>query len=94
MQYRVYARIVLLLVGLSGPLPFTALQAGDELALNLKRLSDRVLIAWVGNHMQTIDVVGLRTARGLVVIETNLIPPMSGSGRRSKRNSAEAISNT
>jgi glyoxylase-like metal-dependent hydrolase (beta-lactamase superfamily II) len=73
MQYRVYARIVLLLVGLSGPLPFTALQAGDELALNLKRLSDRVLIAWVGNHMQTIDVVGLRTARGLVVIETNLI---------------------
>jgi len=47
--------------------------AEDELPLNTHRLSERVLIAWVGSHVQTIDVVALKTARGLVVIETNLI---------------------
>jgi glyoxylase-like metal-dependent hydrolase (beta-lactamase superfamily II) len=45
----------------------------DALPLNTRRLSDRVLVAWVGNCMQTIDVLALSTARGLVVIETNLI---------------------
>lgn len=66
MRYRLLAGIVLILTGLSWPHPVTAPQAAEELPLNLRRLSDRVLIAWVGNHMQTIDVVGLRTARGMV----------------------------
>jgi hypothetical protein len=35
----------------------------EDLPLNTKRLSDKVLIAWVGNHMQTIDVVALSTAK-------------------------------
>jgi glyoxylase-like metal-dependent hydrolase (beta-lactamase superfamily II) len=48
-------------------------QAEDELPLHTKRLSDRVLIAWVGDYMQTIDVVALATARGIVVIETSLV---------------------
>jgi len=48
-------------------------QTDDALPLNTRRLSDRVLVAWVGNHMQTIDVLALSTARGLVVIEANLV---------------------
>ncbi len=50
-----------------------AAPAGDELPLNTRRVGERVLVAWVGDHMQTIDVIALSTARGLVVIETNLL---------------------
>jgi len=64
---------LVLLFGLIMMAPVTAAQTGDELPLHTKRMSDRVLIAWVGDAMQTIDVVALSTARGIVVIETNLI---------------------
>jgi glyoxylase-like metal-dependent hydrolase (beta-lactamase superfamily II)/ketosteroid isomerase-like protein len=47
-------------------------QTGDELPLHTQKFSDKVLFAWVGDYMQTIRVVALSTARGLVVIETNL----------------------
>jgi glyoxylase-like metal-dependent hydrolase (beta-lactamase superfamily II) len=47
-------------------------QANDELPLHTQRFSDRVLFAWVGDYMQTIRVVALSTARGVVVIEANL----------------------
>ncbi len=47
-------------------------QTTDELPLRTQKLSGRVLLAWVGDCMQTIRVVALSTSRGIVVIETNL----------------------
>lgn len=74
MKRRTLFLIVLWLVAsLPRPAPARSGPADDELPLNTKRLGDKVLIAWVGDHMQTIDVVALSTARGIVVIETNLI---------------------
>lgn len=49
------------------------LQAETELPLHKKRLSDKVLIVWTGDHMQTIATVALATEKGIVVIETSLI---------------------
>lgn len=49
------------------------MQAQSELPLHQKRLSKRVLVVWVGDYMQTIDVVALKTEKGIVVIETSLI---------------------
>jgi len=49
------------------------LQADVELPLHQKRLSDKVLIVWTGDHMQTIATVALATEKGIVVIETSLI---------------------
>lgn len=43
------------------------------LPLHQKRLSDRVLIVWAGDAMQTIATVALATEKGIVVIETSLI---------------------
>jgi len=50
-----------------------ALQAGMELPLHQKRLSDRVLIVWICDYMQSIATVALATEKGIVVIETSLI---------------------
>lgn len=47
-------------------------RADEELPLHAQRLSDRVLVTWVGDAMQTIKVVALKTAKGIVVMETNL----------------------
>jgi glyoxylase-like metal-dependent hydrolase (beta-lactamase superfamily II) len=47
-------------------------QTSAELPLHTESFSDRVLFAWVGDSMQTIRVVALSTARGVVVIEANL----------------------
>ncbi len=44
----------------------------EALPLHTERLSDKVLLAWVGDLMQTIRVVALSTARGVVVIDSNL----------------------
>ncbi len=49
------------------------LQADSELPLHQKRLSEKVLIVWAGDHMQTIATVALATEKGIVVIETSLI---------------------
>jgi glyoxylase-like metal-dependent hydrolase (beta-lactamase superfamily II) len=49
------------------------LQGGSELPLHQKRLSDRVLIVWACDYMQTIATVALATEKGIVVIETSLI---------------------
>jgi glyoxylase-like metal-dependent hydrolase (beta-lactamase superfamily II) len=49
------------------------LQADSELPLHQKRLSEKVLIVWTGDHMQTIATVALATEKGIVVIETSLI---------------------
>jgi len=54
------------------PVQGTGCQMDNELPLHTQKLSDKVLVAWVGDYMQTIRVVALSTARGIVVIETNL----------------------
>jgi len=56
-------------------LPFAKVpisQTSADLPLHTQKLGDRVLLAWVGDYMQTIRVVALSTARGVVVIEANL----------------------
>jgi len=52
--------------------PGTCGQTKDELPLHTAKFSDKVLFAWVGDYMQTIRVVALSTARGIVIIEANL----------------------
>jgi len=55
--------------------PFAQATGGQnsvELPLHTQKFSDQVLFAWVGDYMQTIRVVALSTARGVVVIEANL----------------------
>jgi len=55
--------------------PFAQATGGQnsvELPLHTQKYSDKVLFAWVGDYMQTIRVVALSTARGVVVIEANL----------------------
>ncbi len=49
------------------------LQVGEELPLHKKRLSERVLIVWIGDHMQLIAAVALATEKGIVVVEGSLI---------------------
>lgn len=48
-------------------------QAETGLKIHKKKFSDRVLIVWAGDYMQTIATVALATEKGLVVIETSLI---------------------
>jgi glyoxylase-like metal-dependent hydrolase (beta-lactamase superfamily II) len=50
-----------------------SMQAGVELPLHQKRLSDKVLIVWIGDYMQQIATVALATEKGIVVIEASLI---------------------
>jgi len=53
---------------------FVALvHAETDLPINKKRLSDRVLIVWACDYMQSIATVALATEKGIVVIETSLI---------------------
>jgi glyoxylase-like metal-dependent hydrolase (beta-lactamase superfamily II) len=49
------------------------LQAEIELPLHQKKLSEKVLIVWTCDHMQSIATVALATEKGIVVIETSLI---------------------
>ena len=63
---------LMLLLMMIWPVRGTGGQAKDELPLHTQKLSDKVLFAWVGDYMQTIRVVALSTARGVVVIEANL----------------------
>jgi len=48
-------------------------QTAAELPLHTQRFGDKVLFAWVGDHMQMIRTAALSTARGVVVIEASLL---------------------
>jgi glyoxylase-like metal-dependent hydrolase (beta-lactamase superfamily II) len=61
--------VIVLLVSILSPL----LIAETELPLHQKRFSEKVLIVWMGDAMQTIATVALATEKGIVVIETSLI---------------------
>jgi len=69
MGSRIRFFVTVLLLGL---LP-AAVRAQSELPLHKKRLSERALVVWTGDYMQTIATVALATARGIVVIDTSLI---------------------
>ncbi len=62
----------MLLLMMFWPIRGTLGQVKDELPLHTQKMGDKVFLAWVGDYMQTIRVVSLSTARGLVVIEANL----------------------
>ena len=64
--------IIMAAVVLIALLPMSLL-AGKELPLHKKRLSDRALIIWIGDHMQLIATVALATEKGIVVVEASLI---------------------
>jgi glyoxylase-like metal-dependent hydrolase (beta-lactamase superfamily II) len=49
------------------------LQAEQNLPIHKKRLSDKVLIVWTGDYVQTIATVALAAEKGIVVIETSLV---------------------
>jgi glyoxylase-like metal-dependent hydrolase (beta-lactamase superfamily II) len=53
-----------------------------DLPLHTERFSDRVLFAWAGDDMQLIRTVALSTARGVVVIEANLLRSVDARIRR------------
>ena len=58
------------------------LQADSELPLHKKKLSEKVLIVWTGDHMQTIATVALATEKGIVAIETSLIRSLDARVRQ------------
>jgi len=64
------------LFGLFAAITLFAQAAGGqnsvELPLHTQKFSDKVRFAWVGEYMQTIRVVALSTARGVIFIEANL----------------------
>ncbi len=60
--------VLILLMALPQILP-----AQSELPVRQKRLSERVLVVWTGDFMQTIATVALATRKGIVVIDTSLI---------------------
>jgi hypothetical protein len=62
------------LLTISPPAFGTSSHADEELPLHAEKLSDRIMVAWVGDYMQTIRVVALSTARGIVVIERLPLP--------------------
>ena len=66
------------------------LPGAGELPLHKKRLSDKVAVIYVGEYFQSIGVVALATEKGIVTIDSM----MPESGRRSRKSSAGAISNT
>lgn len=49
------------------------LLAQSELPLHQKKLSERAIIIWTGDYMQTIATVALATRKGIVAIDTSLI---------------------
>ncbi len=63
--------VLLLAIVLFGQAPVA--QTAAELPLHTQRFGDRVLFAWAGDDMQLIRTVALSTARGVVVIEANLL---------------------
>ena len=63
--------VLLMAIVLFGQAP--AAQTAADLPLHTEKFSDRVLFAWAGDDMQLIRTVALSTARGVVVIEANLL---------------------
>lgn len=72
-------RIACLLALIGLPL---LLQADPELPLRQKRLSEKALLVWTGDHLQTIATVALATSKGIVVIDTCLTRTVDARIRR------------
>jgi len=55
-------------------LPATPAQAQDQIKINGKRLSDRVLLTWACDHFQGTNMAVVASEQGLVIIDTGLSP--------------------
>jgi glyoxylase-like metal-dependent hydrolase (beta-lactamase superfamily II) len=53
-----------------------ACAAQEELPLNVRRVSDRVLVTWHCDHFQGTNMAVIATAEGLVIIDTGLSPTL------------------
>ena len=58
------------------------LQPENELPLHKKKLSDKVLVVWTGDYIQTIAVLALSSREGIVVIDTSLCRTLDGKARQ------------
>lgn len=70
-----FVSAIAILIALAA-MPFAQAPPGPtaaDLPLHTERFSDRVLFAWAGDDMQLVRTVALSTARGIVVIEANLL---------------------
>lgn len=71
-----------LLLGAFLALPSPALsQAQQGVPLNMRRVSDRILVTWACDYFQGTNMAVITTDRGLVVIDTGL-SPTTVSGQR------------
>lgn len=64
----------LLLASIPAVLPTAAVDAQDDIKINMRWLSDRVLLTWGCDHFQGTHMAVIVTAEGLVVIDTGLSP--------------------
>ncbi len=54
--------------------PFSVTQGQEEVKINLRRVSDRVLVTWACDYFQGTNMAVIATDSGLVVIDTGLSP--------------------
>jgi glyoxylase-like metal-dependent hydrolase (beta-lactamase superfamily II) len=64
----------LLLACAVGVLPVAPTHAQDQVKINHRSLSDRVLVTWACDYFQGTNMAVITTAEGLVVIDTGLSP--------------------
>jgi cyclase len=64
----------LLLASIPAVLPTAAVDAQEEIKINMRWLGDRVLLTWGCDHFQGTHMAVVVTAEGLVVIDTGLSP--------------------
>lgn len=74
LRLRIPVRRSLCLALAMAGVPVTASHGQEEIPLNLKRLSDRVLVTWACDYFQGTNMAVVTTAEGLVVIDTGLSP--------------------
>jgi len=55
-------------------LPAAHAQSQDQISINSKRLSDRVLITWACDYFQGTNMAVVATEQGLLIIDTGLSP--------------------
>ncbi|MFC1529605.1 MBL fold metallo-hydrolase [Gemmatimonadota bacterium] len=53
-------------------LPAAPVRGQDEIPINSRRLSERILLTWACNHFQGTNMAVISTSEGLVVIDTGL----------------------
>jgi glyoxylase-like metal-dependent hydrolase (beta-lactamase superfamily II) len=73
-QLRLPVRRILFLIGALTTLSATTALGQEEIKLNTRRLSERVLLTWACDYFQGTNMGVIVTDQGLVVIDTGLSP--------------------